>query len=196
MVEFFFFFYFCWLRRVQNVLSKKASYTPQPILCTENKILKIMAKIVLEPHVVQNRRANSSVYQHSSWQEKVNFALSTSCRRSRGITPLIFNLGNRWSGVVVFTPLPLSPRNNAGTLSTEAWVGALEQVWTFSSEGKSVALLGFELRCMHPEVAIPTTLTEGNYAVFTAHFDYFTRNMSYFCRNYLLSVTISSFCSN
>jgi hypothetical protein len=60
------------------------------------------------------------------------FHVMKACRRFRGMTPLILNLGSGWSSVVNFTPPPpaaLPPGKYPASIENVAeWT--LEPVWT------------------------------------------------------------------
>jgi hypothetical protein len=72
---------------------------------------------------------------------KAKASLSTPWRHiagSRGIAPLILNLGTRWRWVVCFTPLPLYPRQRSLVPIKQKAGWALEPVWTFWWREKSL----------------------------------------------------------
>jgi len=71
-------------------------------------------------------------------------------RESRGITPLILNLGSRWRGILNFIPRPLCSRERT-PVPLELWLaGPQSQSGLFGEDRYILPLSGFEPQTIHP----------------------------------------------
>jgi len=73
-------------------------------------------------------------------------------RRSRGVAPLLLNLGTRWRSVVNFIPRPLYPRQRTA-VPVHCGTG-----WVWSNRKRENSLAPTGMRTVDRPVAVPSTL--------------------------------------